>query len=48
VHGGAIWIDDQATRGSCFCVRLPLARLPLSAMAASPAFPAERSGLASR
>jgi two-component system, sensor histidine kinase and response regulator len=48
VHGGAIWIDDQARRGSCFCVRLPLARLPLSAMAASPAFPAERSGLAPR
>ena len=48
VHGGAIWIDEQATRGSCFCVRLPVARLPLSASAASPAFAAERSGLASR
>ena len=47
VHGGAIWIDEQATRGSCFCVRLPVARLPLSATAATPAF-AERSGLASR
>ena len=47
VHGGAIWIDEQATRGSCFCVRLPVARLPLSASAAPPAF-AERSGLASR
>ena len=35
VHGGAIWIDDQATgRGSCFCVRLPVARLPLGAAAA--------------
>ncbi len=30
VHGGAIWIDDHAARGSCFCVRLPVARLPLS------------------
>jgi signal transduction histidine kinase len=48
VHGGAIWIDDQAQSGSCFCVRLPVARLPLSATAASPAFAAERSGLASR
>ena len=48
VHGGAIWIDAQATRGSCFCVRLPVARLPLSAPAASSAFAAERSGLASR
>jgi two-component system sensor histidine kinase/response regulator len=35
VHGGAIWIDDHVTRGSCFCVRLPAARLPLSAPAAS-------------
>ena len=24
VHGGAIWIDDHAARGSCFCVRLPV------------------------
>jgi hypothetical protein len=40
-------LDDQATRGSCFCVRLPVARLPLSMTAASPAF-VERSGLASR
>ena len=48
VHGGAIWIDEQAARGSCFCVRLPVARLPLSASGASPAFAAERSGLASR
>jgi two-component system, sensor histidine kinase and response regulator len=47
VHGGAIWIDAHATGGSCFCVRLPVARLPLSAPAAAPAF-AERSGLASR
>ena len=47
VHGGAVWIDEQATRGSCFCVRLPVARLPLSATAATLAF-AERSGLASR
>ena len=35
VHGGAIWIDDHVTRGSCFCVRLPAARLPLSAPVAS-------------
>jgi two-component system sensor histidine kinase/response regulator len=48
VHGGAIWIDDQATRGNCFCVRLPVARLPLGAPAASPAFAAERNGFASR
>ena len=48
VHGGAIWIDEHATRGSCFCVRLPVARLPLSASAASPTFAADRSGLASR
>jgi two-component system, sensor histidine kinase and response regulator len=47
VHGGAIWIDAHATGGSCFCVRLPVARLPLSAPAVAPAF-AERSGLASR
>jgi signal transduction histidine kinase len=38
LHGGAIWIDDQAARGSCFCVRLPLARLaPSAAAAAEPA-----------
>ena len=30
VHGGAIWIDDGPGRGGCFCVRLPVARLPLS------------------
>jgi two-component system sensor histidine kinase/response regulator len=48
VHGGAIWIDDQATRGNCFCVRLPVARLPLGASAAPPAFAAERNGFASR
>ena len=24
VHGGDIWVDDNATRGSCFCVRLAL------------------------
>ena len=47
VHGGAVWIDEQTTPGSCFCVRLPVARLPLSATAAPRAF-AERSGLASR
>jgi signal transduction histidine kinase len=38
LHGGAIWIDDQVARGSCFCVRLPVARLALSASAhAAPA-----------
>jgi two-component system sensor histidine kinase/response regulator len=47
-HGGAIWIDPQATRGSCFCVRLPVARLPLSASTAAHAFAAERSEHASR
>jgi signal transduction histidine kinase len=35
LHGGAIWIDDQVARGSCFCVRLPVARLALSAPAAA-------------
>ena len=35
VHGGAIWVEDGAgQRGGCFCVRLPLARLPLSTSAA--------------
>ena len=41
VHGGAIWVEDGAGRGGCFCVRLPVARLPLSdgrrAAARSPA-----------
>ena len=36
VHGGAIWVEDGAGRGGCFCVRLPIARLPLSAAAAPP------------
>jgi signal transduction histidine kinase len=36
VHGGAIWVDDGAGPGSCFCVRLPRARLPLAAPSASP------------
>ncbi|MFL5303609.1 MAG: response regulator [Polyangia bacterium] len=31
VHGGAIWIEGEDGRGACFCVRLPVARLPLSA-----------------
>jgi two-component system sensor histidine kinase/response regulator len=31
VHGGAIWIEGEAGRGACFCIRLPVARLPLSA-----------------
>jgi signal transduction histidine kinase len=34
VHGGAIWVEDGAGgRGGCFCVRLPVARLPLTAAA---------------
>jgi signal transduction histidine kinase len=46
LHGGAIWIDDQVARGSCFCVRLPVARLALSAPAAAgpPAAAGGRSG----
>jgi two-component system sensor histidine kinase/response regulator len=37
VHGGAIWVEDGGGRGNCFCVRLPRARLPLTAAAgASP------------
>ena len=36
VHGGAIWIEDPAAGGSCFCVRLPVARLPLSEPARAP------------
>ena len=44
VHGGTIWIDDQPARGGCFCVRLPLARLPL---AAAPARAVGRGGLSS-
>jgi signal transduction histidine kinase len=31
VHGGAIWIEGEQGRGACFCIRLPVARLPLSA-----------------
>jgi signal transduction histidine kinase len=31
VHGGAIWVEDGGGRGGCFCVRLPIARLPLTA-----------------
>ncbi|HVV50799.1 MAG TPA: hybrid sensor histidine kinase/response regulator [Polyangia bacterium] len=46
VQGGAIWIDDQPTRGSCFCVRLPVARLPLGVLPLARA--AGRGGLASR
>ena len=33
VHGGAIWVEDAGGRGGCFCVRLPIARLPLAASA---------------
>ena len=45
VHGGAIWVEDGAGRGGCFCVRLPIARLPLSE-AAGPPLGAPRGGLA--
>jgi two-component system sensor histidine kinase/response regulator len=39
VHGGAIWVEDGAGgRGGCFCVRLPIARLPL-AVASAPTPP---------
>jgi len=44
VHGGAIWVEDGAGRGGCFCVRLPVARLPLSV--AAPAVGSPRGGLA--
>jgi len=37
VHGGAIWIEGQPGRGACFCIRLPIARLPLSTAAPAPA-----------
>ncbi len=36
VHGGAIWIEGPDGRGACFCLRLPVARLPLSAPEPSP------------
>jgi signal transduction histidine kinase len=36
VHGGAIWIEGQEGRGACFCLRLPVARLPLSKPEPSP------------
>jgi len=36
VHGGAIWIEGEQGRGACFCIRLPTARLPLSAAAPPP------------
>jgi signal transduction histidine kinase len=45
VHGGAIWVEDGAGRGGCFCVRLPVARLPLSEVAGPPVG-APRGGLA--
>jgi signal transduction histidine kinase len=34
VHGGQIWVEDNAPRGSCFCVRLPLA--PAEVVSAGP------------
>ncbi len=48
VHGGAIWIDDGPGRGGCFCVRLPVARLPLagSASASAPSSAPGRGGIA--
>jgi two-component system sensor histidine kinase/response regulator len=46
VHGGAIWIDDGPARGGCFCVRLPLARLPLSKPAPASAIRSGRGGIA--
>lgn len=39
VHGGAIWVDDARPGGGCFCVRLPVARLPLTQLAAPPPLP---------
>ncbi len=36
VHGGAIWIEGEDGRGACFCLRLPIARLPISAPEPSP------------
>jgi signal transduction histidine kinase len=36
VHGGAIWVDESG-RGGCFCVRLPVARLPLTVTTGSSA-----------
>lgn len=36
VHGGTIWIEGQEGRGACFCVRLPVARLPLSSASPPP------------
>jgi signal transduction histidine kinase len=30
VHGGTIWVEDGKASGGCFCVRLPVARLPLA------------------
>lgn len=36
VHGGAIWIEGEDGRGACFCIRLPVARLPISAPGPSP------------
>ena len=36
VHGGAIWVEDVGGRGGCFCVRLPIARLPVAASAGTP------------
>ncbi len=45
VHGGAIWVEDGVARGGCFCVRLPVARLPLTAVT-PPGDGGRRGGLA--
>ena len=42
VPGGAIWVEDREGGGGCFCVRLPVARLPLSAAAAATPAPLPR------
>jgi two-component system, sensor histidine kinase and response regulator len=36
VHGGTIWIESEQGRGACFCIRLPVSRLPLSAPEPAP------------
>ena len=46
VHGGAIWVEDGDGRGGCFCVRLPVARLPLSAAGGAGAAAAVKGRLA--
>lgn len=43
VHGGQIWVEDSAPRGSCFCVRLPLAPGAVAAVT-PPVKPARAAG----